>query len=74
MERPIWSSLKPRGEAVQILVSEAERGTVLKARLPMPATQHGLRMLLESLSHWYCRPLVAVIDADVEEVADHPER
>lgn len=74
MEQPIWASLEPRSQTIQILVSEAERGTVLKARLPLPATQHGLRMLLESLSHWYCRPLVAVIDADAEQVAAHPER
>lgn len=74
MEQPIWALLEPRGGAVQILVSEAGSGTVLKARLPLPATKHGIRMLLESLSHWYCRPLVAVIDADAAEVAGHPER
>lgn len=74
MQQPIWAAIEPRGQAVELLVSEPERGTVLKARLPLPTTQHGLRMLLESLSHWYCRPLVAVIDADASEVAGHPER
>lgn len=74
MQQPIWASLLPTEKDIKLLVSEAGRGTVLKARLPLPETKHGLRMLLESLSHWYCRPLVAVIDADAEAVAGHPER
>lgn len=74
MQQPIWASLEPTTKDIKVLVSEAGRGTVLKARLPLPQTKHGLRMLLESLSHWYGRPLVAVINADAEEVAAHPER
>ncbi len=74
MNQPLWVSIVPREESAQLLVSEARRGTVLKARLPLPRTKHALRMLLESLSHWYNRPLVAVLDADAEEVSAHPER
>ncbi len=74
MQQPIWVAIEPKGDRVQVLVSEAERGTVLKARLPMPKSKHALRMLLEVLSHWMARPLVAVLDADAEEVAAHPER
>jgi hypothetical protein len=58
----------------QLLLSEPGKGTVLKARLPLPQSNHALRMLLETVAHWYGRPLVAVLDADAEEVAAHPER
>lgn len=74
MPQPLWISIVPKSERAQLLVSEPGRGTVLKARLPLPQSKHALRLLLEALSCWYGRPLVAVLDADAEEVASHPER
>ena len=74
MPQPLWVSIVPKSGRAQLLVSEPGKGTVLKARLPLPQSQHALRMLLEALSSWYARPLVAVLDADAEEVASHPER
>ena len=74
MRHPLWISIVPKHEQVQLLLTDPGRGTVLKARLPLPRSQHTMRQLLETLSSWYCRPLVAVLDADAEEFSDHPER
>lgn len=74
MLQPLWISIVPQSGMAQLLLSEPGKGTVLKARLPLPQSNHALRMLLETVAHWYGRPLVAVLDADAEEVAAHPER
>jgi hypothetical protein len=72
---PLWLTLQAGASFTQILVSQAERGTVLKARLaPEPMHPGALSKLLESLADWHGRELFAVVDADAEELHRAPER
>lgn len=71
----LWMSIEPGEQETRLELSEARRGLVLRARLPqMPRQERALAQLLEALSAWYGRSLTAVLDADAQDVAQHPER
>jgi hypothetical protein len=60
---------------VQLMLSEPQVGTSLKARLPFqPAHPRAIAMFLEAIAAWYGSPLCAVLDADAEDVHRHPQR
>ena len=71
----LWLSIQPMIAETRLMLSQAQFGAALRARLPpLPHQPCGLRMLLEGLAAWYGQPLGAVLDADAEDVLDHPER
>ncbi len=75
MSQPLWLSIEPCRTEVRLSLSEPGRGTVLRARLPLcPSQPRALATLLESLVAWYGRSLVAVLDADAQDVRQHGER
>ena len=62
-------------EALRLLLSEPQRGTVLKARLCTPPVHpRSVFMLLEALAAWYRSPLHAVCVADAAGIQQDPER
>jgi hypothetical protein len=68
-------SIEPQATETRLELSEGRRGLVLRARLPqLPQQERALGTLLEALSAWYGRSLTAVLDADAQDVAQHPER
>jgi hypothetical protein len=68
-------SIEPRPNEVRVSLYEPGRGSVLRARLPLyPSQPRALATLLESLVAWYGRSLVAVLDADAQDVRQHGER
>lgn len=71
---PLWLSLEPRLGFTQLVLCGPGVGTQLRARLsPTPALPGALGQLLEGLVAWEGRPLVAVLDADAEDVQRRPE-
>lgn len=75
MLQPLWLSIEPRLEETRLSLHEPGRGSVLRARMPLcPSQPRALTTLLESLVAWYGRALVAVLDADAQDVRQHPER
>jgi len=75
MSQPLWMSIEPRPNEVRVSLYEPGRGSVLRARLPLyPSQPRALATLLESLVAWYGRSLVAVLDADAQDVRQHGER
>ncbi len=71
----LWLSIEPLPSMTRLLLSEANGGEALKARLPpIPAQPRALAMLLEALVAWYGEPLFAVLDADAEDVQRNPQR
>jgi hypothetical protein len=71
----LWMSIEPQATETRLELSEGGRGLVLRARLPqLPQQERALATLLEALSAWYGRSLTAVLDADAQDVAKHPER
>jgi hypothetical protein len=71
----LWISIEPRAAETRLMLTQAPAGTALRARLPaLPAQPCGLTLLLQGLAAWYGQPLCAVLDADAEDVAHHPER
>lgn len=75
MWESLWLSMEPETEEVRMSLQSPGIGTVLRARLPVcPRQPRALATFLESLAAWYGRPLVAVLDADAEDVRRHGER
>jgi len=75
MSQPLWLTIEPHPEEMLLSLHEPSRGSVLRARLPLcPCQPRALATLLESLVAWYGRPLVAVLDADAQDVRQHGER
>ncbi len=71
----LWISIEPRRTETRLMLTQAPAGTALRARLPvLPVQPRGLTLLLQGLAAWYGQPLGAVLDADAEDVAHHPER
>ena len=71
----LWISIEPRRTETRLMLTQAPAGTALRARLPvLPVQPSGLTLLLQGLAAWYGQPLCAVLDADAEDVAHHPER
>ena len=75
MSPPLWMSIEPIGPEVRLMLSTPTQGTTLKARLPSaPSHTRSLVQLLEALSLWYGQPLHAVVDANAQDVRQHPDR
>lgn len=75
MSQPLWLTIEPHPDEVLLSLHEPGRGSILRARLPVcPQQPRALATLLESLVAWYGRPLVAVLDADAQDVRQHGER
>jgi hypothetical protein len=71
----LWMTIEPRETETRLQLSEGGGGLCLRARLPVyPHHARALARLLEALVDWYGRPLTAVLDADAQDVARHPER
>jgi hypothetical protein len=71
----LWMTIEPRETETRLQMSVGGGGLCLRARLPVcPHHPRALAQLLESLVSWYGRPLTAVLDADAQDVARHPER
>ncbi len=71
----LWMAIEPGEQETRLQLSVGGRGVVLRARLPqVPQQQRALALLLEGLASWYGRTLTAVLDADAQDVADHPDR
>jgi len=71
----LWMAIEPREAETRLQLSEGGGGLCLRARLPvLPHHPRALAGLLEALVSWYGRPLTAVLDADAQDVARHPER
>ena len=69
----LWMAMEPGETETRLQLSQAGRGPVLRARLPVsPAHPRAVASLLEALSDWYGLPLTAVLDADARDVALHP--
>jgi hypothetical protein len=72
---PLWLSIEPCRTETRLMLTQAPAGTALRARLPiLPAQPCALTLVLRGLAAWYGQPLTAVLDADAEDVARHPER
>lgn len=71
----LWLSIEPKPYETRLMLSQSTVGTLLRARLPpMPAQPQALAQLLEGLVAWFGLPLCAVLDADAQDVQDHPDR
>lgn len=71
----LWMSIDPDHDETRLMLTAAQVGAVLRARLPpVPSQPRALAQLLEALAAWYGTPLSAVIDAGAEGALHHPER
>ena len=71
----LWMTIEPRQTETRLQLSAGAAGLCLRARLPVcPQHSRALAQLLQALVAWYGRPLTAVLDADAQDVAAHPER
>lgn len=71
----LWMTIEPLQTETRLQLSEGGAGLCLRARLPVcPHHGRALAQLLQALVAWYGRPLTAVLDADAQDVARHPER
>jgi hypothetical protein len=71
----LWLSIEPTIPYTQLMLCASGLGPALKARLPpTPREPRAMAMLLQALAAWYGEPLCAVLDADAQDVSDHPDR
>lgn len=71
----LWLSIEPDIAETKLTLSQSTVGALLRARMPaMPAQPQALAQLCEALVSWFGLPLCAVLDADAQDVQDHPER
>jgi hypothetical protein len=70
----LWMAIQPDVVEVRLMLTQAQVGTSLRARLPIPRSPRALAMLLESLAAWYGQPFTAALDAESVDVERHPER
>ena len=71
---PLFLSIEPRRDETRMMLSTSS-GIALKARLsPWPSERRAISLLLDGLVAWYGTPLCAVVDADAEDVRNHPEQ
>jgi hypothetical protein len=71
----LWLSIEPKPTETRLMLSQSTVGTLLRARLPAtPAQPQALAQLLEGMVAWFGQPLCAVLDADAQDVQDHPDR
>ncbi len=70
----LWMAIVPDEVEVRLMLTQAQVGTALRARLPPPQSPRALAMLLEAIAAWYGQPFTAALDAESQEVERHPER
>lgn len=71
----LWMTIDPDEDETRLMLTEAQVGTALRARLPpVPRQPRALAQLLEALSAWYGMRLSAVVDAGSRGALLHPER
>jgi hypothetical protein len=72
---PLWMSIEPDISGTRIMMTLGGSGTVMRARFPhIPKHPEALGLFLRGIGAWYGRPFCAVLDADAQDVWDHPER
>ena len=75
MSAPHWLSIEPRLTETRLLLGSPGAGTLLRARLPpLPRQPEALGLLLRALAAWMGQPFCAALDAESEDVQQHPER
>src|SRR6516162_6739302 len=71
----LWVSIEPELCETRLMLTQAQVGTALRARLPtLPSQPRALLLLLEALAAWYGQPLCAVLDAEASDVQHSPQR
>jgi hypothetical protein len=71
----LWMTVQPMESETRLMLTAAEAGTALRARLPVvPRQPQALLLLLEAMVAWHGQRLCAVLDADARDVREHPER
>ena len=71
----LWLSIEPEIAETRLMLTQAQVGTALRARLPTrPSQPRALLLLLEAIAAWYGEPLCAVLDAEASDVQRYPER
>jgi len=72
---PLWMSIEPGPRETKLMLTQPSVGATLRARLPaLPAQPDALGLLLRGLAAWYGQPFCAALDAESEDVRQHPER
>lgn len=72
---PLWMSIEPGPRETRLMLTQPLVGAALRARLPpLPAQPDALGLLLRGLAAWYGQPFCAALDAESEDVRQHPER
>ena len=72
---PLWMSIEPGPSETRLMLTQPLVGAALRARLPpVPAHPDALGFILRGLAAWYGQPFCAALDAESEDVRQHPER
>lgn len=72
---PLWMSIEPGPRETRLMLTQPMVGAALRARLPaVPARSEALGLLLRAVAAWYGQPFCAALDAESEDVRQHPER
>lgn len=67
----LWACIEPQGAEARLLVTDAGKRPLLKARLtPRPQHRRALPMLLEALAQWQGQPIRAALVADAQGRSD----
>lgn len=72
---PLWLSIVPDVVETRLMLTSGGVGQQLRARFPLvPKHPEALGLMLRGLADWYGQPLCAVLDAESQDVSEHPER
>ena len=71
----LWLTIEPCLVETKLMLTQAPVGTVLQASFPLvPKQPEALGLFLRGVAAWHGEPLCAVLDAEAEDVWQHPER
>ena len=72
---PLWLTIAPDVMDTRMMMTMGGVGQVLRARFPLiPRQPEGLSLFLRGIAAWYGQPFCAVLDAESQDVFEHPER
>ena len=72
---PLWMSIVPDVVETRLMLAAGGVGQVLRARFPLvPRQPEGLKLFLRGIAAWYGESFCAVLDAESQDVLEHPER
>lgn len=72
---PLWMSIVPDTVETRLMLTMGGVGQLLRARFPLvPKQPDGLALFLRGIAAWYGQPFCAVLDAESQDVFEHPER